>query len=383
MPDIDDLDAPDIPLDDPRLDAEWTALSAFREMLGIALKGKESPTYAQSFHLAQSIIPEIFGSGSLLAHAAEPEDVRMYRQKAEAQSLLTGVPVTALEIVNKEIVEYETLLAVEPSNVLLEKPLSKLRRIRFKLTKLDYSENQIIIRDAFQANHLPVPSFMSDSYRDYRISETRGLRIRLLHPDKPEHSTGADLIYEQYWGDKGVARLTAIQYKIWNGERLYFSKAKNLKDQLGRLKKTFCDGGLCDPSNKSKRRDSYRLPYCSAFLRPTDRLQDQNSQLVSTGLHVPVCVVNRLCGGENEAKKIERKLLRGESLSQVGFAELFNYNMCGSKWLTFKELKHFYEAHSILRNRDTISIHAQEFDVPQKEDFPTPKGRRHRGRRSK
>lgn len=383
MPDIDDLDAAGLPLDHPRLDAEWTALNAFREMLGIAMKGKESPTYAQSFLLAQTMLPEVFGGGSLLAQAAEPEDVRMYRQKAEAQSLLAGTPVTALQVVNKEIAEYEALLAAEPSKVLLEKPLKKLQRIRFKLTQVAYSENQIILKDAFQASHLPVPSYMGDSCRDYRISTTRGLRIRLLHPDKPEHATGADLIYEQYWDEKQVARLTAIQYKIWDGERLYFSEAKNLEDQLGRLKKTFCEGGMCDPAEKSKRRDAYRLPHCAAFLRPTDKLQDQNSQLVSTGIHVPVCVVGRLCGGQGEAKKIERKYLRGESLSQASFGELFNYNMCGSKWLTYKDLRRFYEANAVLRDPNTISIHAQEFGVPEKDYFPTRKGRRRGGRRSK
>ncbi len=383
MPDINDHDAADLPLEHPRLDAEWTALTAFREMLGIAMKGKDNPTYAQSFLLAQSMLPEIFGVGSLLAQAAEPEDVRMYRQKAEAQSLMTGSPVTALEVVNKEIKEYEALLGAEPSKVLLEKPLKKLLRIRYKLTRITYSENQIILRDAFQASHLPVPSEMGDSYRDYRISATRGLRIRVLHPDKAEHATGADLIYEQHWNDKQVAHLAAIQYKIWDGERLYFSAAKNLEEQLGKLKNTFCDSGLCEAGKKSKRRDAYRLPHCAAFLRPTDKLQDQNSQLVSTGIHVPVCVVSRLCGAQKGAKKIERSYLRGESLSQMSFGELFNYNMCGSRFLTFKELRQFYAAHAVARDPNTISIHAQEFSVPEKEDFPTRKGRRRGVRRSK
>jgi len=383
MPDINDLDATDFLPDDPRLDAEWAALTAFREMLGIALKGKESPTYAQAFHVAQYVLPDVFGGGSLLAHAAEPEDVRMYREKAEARSRLTGNPVTALQVVNNEIAEYEALLGAEPSKQLLEKPLNKLRRIRFKLTQVAYSENQIILKDAFQASHLPIPSYMVDSYRDYRISATRGLRIRILHPDKPEQATGADLIYEQYWCEKAVARLTAIQYKLWNGDTLYFSEVKNLEDQLARLKQTFCEGGLCTSSDQSKRRDAYRLPYCAAFLRPTDKLQDQNSQLVSTGIHVPVCVVNRLSGGKDEVKKIERKRLRGESLSQGIFGELFNYNMCGSRWLTFKELGRFYEVHGVIRERDTISIHAQEFDAPARDDFPARTDRRRKGRRSK
>jgi hypothetical protein len=49
MPDINDLDTTDFLPDDPRLDAEWAALTAFREMLGIALKGKESPTSSPTY----------------------------------------------------------------------------------------------------------------------------------------------------------------------------------------------------------------------------------------------------------------------------------------------------------------------------------------------
>ncbi len=192
------------------------------------------------------------------------------------------------------------------------------------------------------------------------------------------------MIYEQYWdAEGGCAPHRHSVHKLWNGDTLYFSEVKNLENQLARLKKTFCDGGLCKLSEQSKRRDAYRLPYCAALLRPTDKLQSQNSKLVSTGIHVPVCVVNRFSGGKNEVKKLERNHLRGESLSQMSFGELFNYNMCGSRWLTFKELRQFCEAHDVVRERDTISILAQEFGVPEKKDFPARTDRRRKGRRSK
>jgi hypothetical protein len=381
MVDSGEYDSTDLAFDRQRLQAEWAALNAFREMLGIALKGKESPTYTKTFLLARDAVPDLFGPDSILANAAEPEEVRMYRQKAEAESLRREVPVSPLAIVDEEITEYEALLAADPSKTLLEKPLNKLRRIRAQLTQAAYTENQIIMRDAFQASHLPIPSYMGDSWRDFRISENRGLRIRILHPDKAEQATGADLIYEQHWADKGVARLTAVQYKVWDGERLYFSKATNLEDQLIKLKSTFCDRGLCHPSTQSKSQDKYRLPYCAAFLRPTDKLQERDIKLVSTGLHVPVCVVNRLCQSEKGVKKIERKCMRGESLSQTIFSELFNYNMCGTRWLLYQELSDFYQANSVIRNPYSISIFAQEFDVPVLAGFTPSKGRRRRRQR--
>lgn len=47
--------------------------------------------------------------------------------------------------------------------------------------------------------------------------------MRLLHPDPPEYSLGADLIYETYWEKKKLARIVLIQYKVWDGETLYLS----------------------------------------------------------------------------------------------------------------------------------------------------------------
>ncbi|HVX12749.1 MAG TPA: hypothetical protein VHC22_16325 [Pirellulales bacterium] len=368
MPDIDDLETPDFPFDQAGLDTEWTVLNAFREMLGIASKGKRNPTYSEAQSFAQSQFPHVFGRDSFFA--SERDDVKIYRDKAEAESLIQGTTVTPLDILDKEITDEERRLYADPTKQLLQKHVSKLRRLRPKLAKLECTEQQILSRDFFYVSHLPTPPECGDNYRDYRISETRGLRLRLLHPDKPEHSTGADLIYEQYWEAKSLARIVAIQYKIWDGHTLYLSKAKGLEKQLTKLKKAFCDGGVCGCSDKSKRQDAYRLPFCSAFLRPTDKLQDRTSQLISTGLHVPICVVERLFNAQTDGKKLERKYLRGESLSQAAFAELFNYNMCGSKWLRFDELTLFYQTHHVLREADTFRIYAQEFSVPPNDSAP-------------
>ena len=159
-----------------------------------------------------------------------------------------------------------------------------------------------------------------------------------------------------------MVRLAAIQYKVWDGETLY--KSDNIASQLDRLHKTFCSNKLCEQFAESQRKDAYRLPYCSAFLRPTDKLQHPDSRFISSAYHIPVCVVERswqdtVRGGQ----KIERKYFRSEAVTHRVFEELFNANMLGSKWLTYEELEKLYREHKILEADEHIIIHAQEFGV--------------------
>lgn len=186
----------------------------------------------------------------------------------------------------------------------------------------------------------------------------------MLHPDKAEHIVGADLIYETYWDKKRVARLAIVQYKTWNGNTLYLSQSGNLEAQLGKLKSIFCDGQLCKNSDKSARGDSYRLPFCVAFLRPTDEIQSPDSRLISSGLHIPICAVERLwVETGRDGKKLESKNMRSQALSHKVFEELFNTNMLGSRWLTYEEVDELYKKHKILNASESVLIHAQEFSI--------------------
>lgn len=132
--------------------------------------------------------------------------------------------------------------------------------------------------------------------------------------------------------------------------------------QLNRFREAFCGSALCEPFEKSQRKDAYRLPYCSAFLRPTDRLQDPDCRLVSSGYHVPICVVERLWKDTSRGgQKLVSKNFRSEAVTHRVFEELFNTNMLGSKWLTYRELEELYRLHNILEPDEHIVIHAQEF----------------------
>jgi hypothetical protein len=352
--------------DGRRLDVEWATLIATREMLGIALKGNPTPTYDASLAFACTIAPKLYDpKTSLLARSRDKEIVLEYQQRAEAQSHLDGKTITPIDVVDGEIEKFNVLYETGHERKLIKKRLDELRDVRRLLLPKAYSENQLIIRDLFKVErNLPMPPIDGDTYREYRLSDDRGLRIRLLHPDRPEHSTGADLVYEQYWDTKRLGRVAVIQYKIWDGAALYLSSAGNLQGQMTKLRMTFCDAQLCRPYGDGKRSESYRLPFCCAFLRPTDRLQDPDSRRISSGLHVPLCAVARSLENTSRGGDVLlRKNFRSEAISHKVFEELFNTNMLGSRWLRYDEIEDLYRKHRILDSDERIILHAQEFGV--------------------
>lgn len=344
-----------------RLDTEWAVASALREVTGIALKGNSQPTYLQTLALAKSLFPELFDPDkSLLFRQQESDVAREYRQRATARSTLQSSEVSPLELIKQDIGEYEELIQVSPDNDKLRQRLNRLITAEAELKKTEFTEQQLILRDAVRSRkEFPVSGDGKD-YREFQLDQGRLLRLRVLHPDKPEHLMGADVIYENYWNDKRVVRIAAIQYKVWENKVL--AHDDRMAKQLERLQATFCKKNLCQSSEQSKRRDSYRLPFCVAFLRPTDRLQSADSRLVSSGYHVPVCVVEKgWTEGPRGGKRIESKTIRSETVTHKVFEELFNSNMLGSRYFTYEELEEIYKEAKIMDSSERIIIHAQEF----------------------
>lgn len=351
---------------DKRLDTEWVTLNAIREMLGISLKGTISPTYNQALNFGRAIAPSIFDSDkSLLGKEKDPPLVEEYKQRADGLSQIRGEMIEPLALLDKDIETHELLARTSGERDQIWRKLQILRNIRPYFLPRNYTENELIIRDMHLVDrNLPFASQATEKVRDYRLPDGRGLRVRLLHPDPPEHSAGADLIYEQYWESRRVVRIALVQYKIWNGRVLYFSQAANVEEQLRKLQSNFCDKDMCKLQKESSRQESYRLPYCLAFLRPTDKLQAPDSRLISSGLHVPVCVVNRNMEDTGRGnKKLESKKFRSEAVTHKVFEELFNANLLGSRWLTYEELEEIYQEHKILQPKERILLHAQEFDA--------------------
>jgi hypothetical protein len=199
-----------------------------------------------------------------------------------------------------------------------------------------------------------------DSFIGYRLPFDRTFRIRLLHPDKPEHLTGADLVYELYDSGLNRVRLVLLQYKMWSGEQL--SVDDRARRQMDKLRACVCNADFCaGPKGDAHSLAPYRMPYCTAFLRPTDKLQSPDQRLVSRGLHVPLCAALEAISSRRKGGEVIRRVdVNGQSVSQRVFEELFNRGMLGSRPLTVSEVQEFYRRNAILHPADHLLIQVQD-----------------------
>ncbi len=158
---------------------------------------------------------------------------------------------------------------------LLKKELEKVRIVRSLLIPRSLQEDYILEHDVKSMKFGVEPISIKAKHSDYRVSENRVIRVRLIHPNDGEQSMGADLIYEQYDPEHRKVRFLMVQYKIWDGELLYWSQAKNLDPQLRKMSENLCSNGYCKCENGNNYTINFQY-YCCA-LRPTDQLQFKNS----------------------------------------------------------------------------------------------------------
>lgn len=350
-----------------RLDTEWAVVSAVRELMKIASRGDASKaTYDKALELGGSLYPELLGpETSLLRRERESETAKEYRQKAVLVSIREHGPVSPLVLIRGDIDEIKNLLAIakySESNSSkvdqLNKKLRKLLSAEIELNPIAHSENQLVFRDAYNI-HRNVPTLGSgQGYRDFELPDQNILRIRVLHPDKPEHVSGADIMYERHSPNASQASIVAIQYKIWKGKSLRLAEPR-IQKQLGRLNKFICERRLCQDTTADI---AYRFPFCAAFLRPTDKLQRADQKYVSTGEHLPICRIKDCTRiTERGAELLEYNSVKSIALSSEVFEYLFNKGKVGSRSLTYTELTSLYKEYAIAASEDTVIIHAQEF----------------------
>lgn len=167
------------------------------------------------------------------------------------------------------------------------------------------------------------------------------------------------MIYEQYDESKKMVRIVAIQYKIWENQVLYFSQSGNIQQQLSNMKKCFCDRKYCvdDNGNRVSQRQ-YRLSYCMAFLKPTDKLQDPKKPITS-GYHLPICKVDSLKEATKKDYKLTGQKIKKQSVKASSFEELFDSEMLGSRWIKIKDLEKFYKKNKVLEPSERIILYAQ------------------------
>lgn len=310
--------------DRSRLDSEWVTANAVRELISLATQGDSSKsTYNRALELGAAICPDILGEDvSVIRRFRESDTAREYRQKAQAKSLKEEAEITPVDLLKADIEEYSGLLATARNQQRTDRLKRRLDDLKRALVEIDperHSENQLIFRDAYNVSR-DIPELKTGkAHRDFRLPDDDVLRIRVFHPDNPERITGADLVYEKHDPEKETVNLAAIQYKIWEDKTLYLNDDR-MNRQLDRMRNFFCGKDLCVAGQSDH---TFRFPYCSAFLRPTDRLQSADQRLHSTGEHIPICQLETLAtDGPRGGRCITYDGARSVSLSHGVFESL-------------------------------------------------------------
>ncbi len=351
----------------PRLDPEWVTLNALRDLIKLAVQGdKFKATYGKALDLGAVICPDILGEDVSILHQHREKDLTQeYRQKAKILSAQKQQEITALSLVQKDIAEQENLLefatTMDKTRIdKLQRKLSSFYASEEELNPKKASENQLIFRDALKVDRSNFGPLLTEgrSHRVFELDHDNLLTIRVLHPEDAEKITGADLVYERYDESTKTVVVAFVQYKIWEKKKMYLSDTRMLK-QLERMKKFLCGKGVC----RCDEHQQYRFPCCSAFLRPTDKLQNPNQKFISTGEHLPICKIdNCLTKTPRGANILEYKNIKATSLSHEMFEKLFNQRKIGSKPLSLFELGELYKDSSIISDNDNrMLLYAQEY----------------------
>ncbi len=350
-----------------RINQEWIALNAIRGMIKIASKGSMTKsTYDNSLDLGGALYPELLGpEKSILKRERESDTTKEYRQKADLQSIKKQIEVSALQLVLADIEEYDSLIAIAQLNKndrkrtdQLKRKLGQLQQAKTELEVKPHSENQLIFRDAYNVERELPELSKGHAHRDFQLPDGNYLRLRVLHPDKPEHITGADIIYERHNRDTGRISIVLVQYKIWEDKKLYLSDQR-MTSQIEKMRAFTCSNDIC---KQGQGENNYRFPCCSGFLRPTDKLQNVEQKFISTGEHLPICKIEACkTTGLQGGILLEYEKIKEVSLSTELFEDLFNRGKIGSRELSPEELKNLYETAAVIDSTDTVVIYAQEF----------------------
>jgi hypothetical protein len=339
-----------------------------REVLGIGYGDSDRVSYAESAAICQTLIPELYTDDKTFSKSPMSEDIllALYEQRAKAQSQIRNENVTALMLSDEDIITKDKEIAANREGKALKTERKKLFHIRQRLKNESYNERQVLERDVYQVRRdLPI-SGMGKGYMEFRLPHQRSLRIRLFHPDKPEHVTGVDVVYEHLWDEEELARIVAMQYKMLEKDILSMPFQKELERfqrQLNKMKNTFCDAAplsYCHASDDYKTERWYCPHYCSVFLRPTDRPQKADLRYASSGYHIPVCRFRDLWDAST-SKRLPVQSFQRQSIKSECFEELFNLNELGSRWLNYSELEEFYKKNKVLEPDDRIVAHVQVY----------------------
>lgn len=360
--------------DDRKKEVAFNIVVSVRDAISIAQKKQTPPTYEQALRITHDIDENLYNFCSKqLTNKNENDIVKLFKERAEIESLNSEKPKTAIALMEEEVAYYKNLLKTpnidRDKTKSLKSHIASLEAAIENLKPRKLTEHRILERDFCKIDRSQLGAekfFETDNYVDYRIGNNKFLRIRLLHPDKAEHILGADLIYEQYNVELEQLRMVLLQYKTWEDGVLYFSSSSNLEAQLQKLRSHICDKQFCQQPSALAGQLDYRFPYCCAFLRPTDKQQNSNNKIISHGIHIPVCSALQI---RNEGgNKIEKNQMRHSTLTHEVFENLFNHGFIGSRWLPVAEMEDFYRERKVLDSDQSLKLYAKEI-LGKKDEF--------------
>lgn len=349
--------------EDERRDVAFQTVNAIRESVTLARNSTLPITYEFAFDIIYDLDPKLYTAIiTLLTSKNENETVKYYKEEAEASSSVEKT-ILPVDLITKELERLEKLLEKSGKNstYLLKRKFELIAAKEF-FTPRTQSEHKSLNHDFYlrgRDDYFGKPIYENDNFKDYKITKDKILRLRLLHPDKEEGILGVDLVYEHFDMQFKRVRFAHMQYKTWNNNVLYPSATDNLVAQIKKMEGHLCHSGYCKGPLNQKRED-YRFPYCSGFLRPTSKIQSPDSKLLTTGLHIPICQALKMF---NEDKKISKENSKDKSIKGHIFEELFMTSIAGSRWIEIDELEKFYTEKGIASHTNRIRIHAQEVDI--------------------
>lgn len=360
---------------DLRIDTAWKIIVALRDAISIAKRG--TITYEQSIRLLHDISPEIYNE---VTDAIGFRNINELARYFEEQAILAQIgenrEVTADQLMTDEISRLENLLnnqtvleTLSPQELKLSsKRLFQVLAARDSLSQeRRLTEHTVLHHDFRNIDRQDLGAQLirtEDRYVDYKLSNSTYLRVRLLHPERSEAITGADMIYEQHDLENRRIRFAFLQYKMWETGVLRINTDSREHNQLSRLQTLLCQQGFCaapnadEPGGVREGDVDYRFPHCCAFLRPTDRLQMSNNKMISSGIHVPLCNTLGLLRRENGV--IDKKYIRQQTITQELFEHLFNRGFIGSRYLPEATVRELYEQSAIINPSETVVIYASE-----------------------
>jgi hypothetical protein len=353
-----------------RREIAFHIVASIREATNVALKQGTPPTYEAALRITHDIDPKLYEFCSRELQNKNDNDIaRLFKDKATAASLGKGKEVTAVELLEAEIDEHRNLAnqrdlpKAKQKSILkyicsLEAALENMRPRRLMESAILERDFRLIDRSYLGAENM----MQGDSFVDYVLPNNRRLRIRMLHPDRGEQVLGADLLYEKYNMFDETVRIALLQYKVWPDQGVMTYGGNDNRDlaQMNRLYNQTCNNNLCLKPNALDGHHDYRFPYCCAFLRPTDRIQESDSKMFSTGIHIPICSALQMA---NQDKRIVKSEIRHTAVTHNVFEHLFNHGFLGSRSLNREEIENFYRDLTITTGIRPIVLYAKEITL--------------------